>query len=57
MSPSAGGKQRAERDKCTADRAINAQRMEVQPSEAPTPGKISKEVAERYQVRVIHVKL
>lgn len=36
---------------------LNAQRMEVQPSEAPRPGKISKEVAERYQVRVIHVKL
>lgn len=36
---------------------LNAQRMEVQPSEAPRPGKISKEVAERYQVRVIDVKL
>ena len=36
---------------------LNAQRMQVQPSEAPRPGKISKEVAERYQVRVIHVAL
>ena len=35
---------------------LNAQRMEVQPSDAPRPGKISKEVAERYKVRVIHVE-
>ncbi|XP_068697467.1 DNA ligase 1-like [Montipora foliosa] len=29
---------------------LNAQRMEVQPSDAPRPGKISKEVAERYKM-------
>ena len=35
---------------------LNARRMEVQPSDATRPGKISKEVAERYKVRVIHVE-
>ena len=34
---------------------LNARRMEGQPTEAPRPGKISKEVAERYQVRKMHV--
>lgn len=35
---------------------LNAQRMEVQPSDAPRPGKIPKEVAERYKVRAVHVE-
>ena len=37
--------------------ALLTEQLNAQPSEAPRPGKISKEVAERYQVRVIHVAL
>lgn len=39
---------------------LNAQRqdpLQEQPSEAPRPGKISKEVAERYQVCRLHLYL
>ena len=35
---------------------LNAQRLDVQPSEAPRPGKISKELAERYQADRLYLQ-